>query len=253
MKHLSMLLVACVASAADAPKPNTLSREEIAAGKLLLFDGETTFGWTSKGMVLAKDGLLTLVGEGKDWTEAEPTLPLGNRWELTFEYRLEGTAGGVLGLKTAQQVAHHDLPKTDKPEWIRYRLALDIDPEASTFKAEHEAVDPAGKVLSKKAASRGLEGPDKQTVRPVWYGQPGARLQLRSVVIRPLGLKPIFNGKDLAGWKVFPGCSRRGMRRRSATSGKATTAPSRWTSEPGPSIGGSRRGAWCPTTWSGSP
>src|SRR4029077_20548431 len=31
------------------------------------------------------------------------------------------------------------------------------------------------------------------------------KLLLRNVKIRPLGLKPIFNGKDLSGWKKFEG------------------------------------------------
>lgn len=33
----------------------------------------------------------------------------------------------------------------------------------------------------------------------------GATVTLRSIKLRPLGLKPIFNGKDLTGWKVFKG------------------------------------------------
>ena len=52
---MSRLLAACAvlafafpASADDKqPKPNTLTAKEIADGWILLFDGETTFGWKS--------------------------------------------------------------------------------------------------------------------------------------------------------------------------------------------------------------
>src|SRR5262249_7169863 len=33
----------------------------------------------------------------------------------------------------------------------------------------------------------------------------GTKLEVRTLGIRPYGLESIFNGKDLTGWKVFPG------------------------------------------------
>ena len=39
------LMVFALSAAADEPKPNTLTPKEIADGWLMLFDGETTFGW----------------------------------------------------------------------------------------------------------------------------------------------------------------------------------------------------------------
>jgi hypothetical protein len=33
----------------------------------------------------------------------------------------------------------------------------------------------------------------------------GCKLSLRGIKLRPLGLKSVFNGKDLAGWKEIPG------------------------------------------------
>src|SRR5262249_60457657 len=44
---LALLAIALPTWAADAePKPNTLTPKEIADGWLLLFDGETMFGWS---------------------------------------------------------------------------------------------------------------------------------------------------------------------------------------------------------------
>ena len=51
---------------AHAAEPNALSQEEIADGWILLFDGETLFGWTpgSEANWKAHDGLIS-VTEGK--------------------------------------------------------------------------------------------------------------------------------------------------------------------------------------------
>src|SRR5262249_42374220 len=48
--------------AAEAKKPNTLTPKEIAAGWLLLFDGETTFGWTIDGEAKVDNGVMSLGG-----------------------------------------------------------------------------------------------------------------------------------------------------------------------------------------------
>src|SRR5205823_5361321 len=37
----------------------------------------------------------------------------------------------------------------------------------------------------------------------------GSELRLRRVSYKPLGAKPLFNGKDLTGWKVFDGDPKR--------------------------------------------
>src|SRR5262249_16671070 len=33
----------------------------------------------------------------------------------------------------------------------------------------------------------------------------GTRVALRNFKLKPTGARPVFNGKDLSGWKVFPG------------------------------------------------
>ena len=39
----------------------------------------------------------------------------------------------------------------------------------------------------------------------VLFAPPGTVLEVDRILFRPLGLETIFNGKDLTGWKVFPG------------------------------------------------
>src|SRR5207244_5387248 len=57
------VLFAATPVLADPPKSNTLTAQEIADGWILLFDGETTFGWKIEGQSEVKDGALVLGGE----------------------------------------------------------------------------------------------------------------------------------------------------------------------------------------------
>src|ERR1051326_3342019 len=70
----------------DKAKPNTLTPKEIADGWILLFDGETTFGWTGGGAKVEK-GSLIFAGD-KD-TELMSTTAYSN-FELSFDYDAEG-------------------------------------------------------------------------------------------------------------------------------------------------------------------
>ena len=42
-------------------------------------------------------------------------------------------------------------------------------------------------------------------IRTTWVADADTVLSLRNVKLRPLNTKPLFNGKDLTGWKEFPG------------------------------------------------
>ncbi|QEL14723.1 3-keto-disaccharide hydrolase [Limnoglobus roseus] len=70
---LCLLLASTFATAADAKKPALLTEKEIADGWVLLFDGETTFGWTGKATV-AGGALAVANGEA---TRFSVTLPAG--------------------------------------------------------------------------------------------------------------------------------------------------------------------------------
>jgi 3-keto-disaccharide hydrolase len=65
MRCLSLViaLVTSAAFAGEKAMPNTLTPKEIADGWILLFDGDTTFGWKVEGDAKVKDGMLVLGGE----------------------------------------------------------------------------------------------------------------------------------------------------------------------------------------------
>jgi hypothetical protein len=182
--------------AADETKANTLTPKEIADGWILLFDGETTFGWKSDGEVKAADGALVIGGK-------EPSLAsftsAFKEFELRFEYRLKN-AMALEMRQTLEKMPKEDyfqfgLPEPDGERWAE--LAFTVQQKKTTI---HQ---------------RGVKGGDKkQEIR--WLANDNSvhvsfstgkdnQGFVRNVRLRPLGLKSIFNGKDLSGWKEHPG------------------------------------------------
>jgi len=86
----ALLLVPCTALAVGPVTPNNVSPSNAADGWISLFDGVTTFGWTTAGTVSVMDGVLTIGGDAAasvTWTL--PTIPGefryaeldGNKWK----------------------------------------------------------------------------------------------------------------------------------------------------------------------------
>ena len=95
MRYLTFLFVLSLPIpcwAADEPKPNTLTPKEIADGWILLFDGETTFGWDATGKPEARGGVL-IHGSDKD-IHASTTMAF-RTYELKLEFLTEKTAKGA--------------------------------------------------------------------------------------------------------------------------------------------------------------
>src|SRR5258708_2497806 len=83
-----LLSSALLVRAADEPKPNTLTPKEIADGWLLLFDGESTFGWKTEGDVKVAGGVLTLGGSKQ--ARVYTTTEFGDAFDLSCECHAEG-------------------------------------------------------------------------------------------------------------------------------------------------------------------
>jgi hypothetical protein len=168
MKWWPAILAVCIAGAAwadDPPKPNQLTPKEITDGWISLFDGETTFGWKIDGEAKVENGVLILGGEKA--TTAATTTEFA---KFEFVYKYANASGGERTPKMSMV--------TSGPS----RLASASDAQGTY----HGAVKP----------KRG----------PIAFEIPaGGRVELREFRIRPIEYKPIFNGKDLTGWKEFPG------------------------------------------------
>jgi hypothetical protein len=176
---LSALLVLCCTlsiAAQEKAKPNTLTPKEITDGWILLFDGDTTFGWKADGSVKVDRGVIQL-GAGKRAELLNSTAFAG------FEFRAE----------YGPDTMHASLWACD---------------ELTRPGGNHKVTD----LLPSKDQAWQIVGLNDRPPSEKDIGGPtGIRfdvndrgvLKLRNAKLRPIGLKPLFNGKDLAGWKVF--------------------------------------------------
>jgi hypothetical protein len=175
----ALVLLWIAASAASAAgekaKPNTLVPKEIADGWILLFDGETTFGWKIEGEAKVENEVL-VVGGAKA-TKAETTTAFDWQGNLDHPFEMETSWEG------------------EKPP----RFLLPGNEWASLNDASKGKFFPQ-KVTYKGATRRPV--PPKPLAVEV---PAGSKLLLRNVKYRPLSLNPIFNGKDLSGWKEIAG------------------------------------------------
>ncbi len=183
----------------DKPKPNTLTPKEIADGWILLFDGETTFGWApfeyekgKKPDLAVKDGRLIVSGAR---SAARYTTQVGY-FELTGEYRTVGKGNGLIfGFRRgseAENAMGGDLVPPDGDGWQKLHVRS-APREYSIAMQEGKATKIGGPLISDDATAE---------IRFALSGQDGSRIELRNLKLRPLSTYLLFTGKNLDGWKI---------------------------------------------------
>jgi 3-keto-disaccharide hydrolase len=207
------LIAITAVNADDKPKSNTLTPKEAADGWLLLFDGETTFGWIDRKVVnkdyytfAAKDGALLMEGRNGGMVSIEHATPF-RHFELVGEYRLSGLAD-YARCHVQVNVRHEnpivgnarsmELPASK--EWKSFSMRIAPDGVRSTI---------ADKVIQDWKARTGK---DKDQFAPVIVQEcriqfftperTDTRCEFRNLKLRPLDGVPLFNGKNLDGWRV---------------------------------------------------
>lgn len=190
---LPTLTLAAVAGG-DETRANVLTPAEAAEGWLLLFDGETAFGWSASpaDKLAVKDGVLRFAGAG---TLANHTA--FHQYALQFQCRFEGAkTHDDVKLNFAGKSVGIALPpgKGKGPAWAQGKLIVSGGRFKLSIKSDRgEFPVVAGEVPA------GSVSPLSFTVAE------GVVLELRDVVLVPLGARALFNGKTLEGWKEFPG------------------------------------------------
>ena len=207
-------------AAGDSPEPNCvqnrLTAEELAAGWILLFDGETLFGWkaasqtdwqVADGAIRAAEGEAGLLHTTTQFSD----------FELRCDFKSGPDTNSGIFLRTS--------PKPSGPTSGCYELNI-ASPLQSPF--------PTGSLVGRKkgafsfadnqwhtyhVVARGgnfsvrLDGRpvlEWKDARPLGRGFIGLQknegpIAFRNIKLRPLGLASLFNGKDLTGWRSFPG------------------------------------------------
>ena len=151
-------------------KPNTLTAKEIADGRVLLFDGETTFGWKVKGEVKVENGTLVLGGTKATTLTSTTSLGYGT-------WRMEAKSTKEPGFITVHGKLRMPAP-SDKP-WASVSI-------------ERTSAEDTGR-------------PIKSPFPVELSVDAGGTFSIRNFRFRPSTPTQLFNGKDLSGWKVFKG------------------------------------------------
>ncbi len=219
-------VVGLVQAGQSSMPPNTLTSQEVAEGWLLVFDGQSLFGWQPMpaGAWQVVDGLLQVQPEQTKAPEAVQTkakaiLISTTEWAdfiLRLDFQTDPGAQVELLLRTPSE--------PNQPSKEGYPLVLACQEQASW---------PVGSIRGRKKADlvdlqpgwRRLEATleggtirvrlDGQEVlqyedpKPIRRGHLALHVQngraaFRNLMLRPLGLRSIFNGKDLTGWKPYP-------------------------------------------------
>ena len=218
---LCFTLFAVFGSSAQSAEPsqqghNALSQQELEEGWILLFDGETTFGWqaSSKADWQVKDGVIS-VSKGEKGL-LNTTTEFAD-YVFRVDFRAPAKTNSGIFLRTPEKPAD---PASDC-----YELNIagpDVSPVptgsfvgrkkvgVNEFNAEwrsYEVKAEGGHFVVTLDDERVLDYTDE---KPLGRGFIGLQfnegpVEFRNIKLKPLGLKSIVNGRDLSDWKVFPG------------------------------------------------
>ncbi len=194
------LLLLTPAAARAGDNANTLTPKEAADGWLLLFDGKTTFGWDVEGEAAIEKGALAF--GGKKTTVADLTTHF-NSFELRLECRVEGADAAKLVRRRGGATSSNNLERAaaNNPAWDTLMLRVEFDAAQGKETETLEYTSTSAGDVKGKGDATGVSGPLALRLEV----PRGSKLLVRNFKLKPLAMKSIFNGKDLAGWKVFPG------------------------------------------------
>jgi hypothetical protein len=203
-----LVLGACILGARD----NTVSRAEAQDGWLLLFDGESLFGWSQDGKKWhAGDGVLSC--DAGDCGELRTNAPFTD-YDLKFDFRaVRADSDASLLFRFAKEGAPADsgyelrLGDSDV-KWPAGSIAQHFRSEAGKLQPNQwhtVEMEVSGDDLSVKIDGRtGASGKDSKSHAGyiALACQHGGKFDFRNIKLKPLGLKPIFNATDMSGWKA---------------------------------------------------
>jgi hypothetical protein len=196
--------LALAALAAEEPKANTLTAKEAAEGWLQLFDGETTFGWTSpngsqwtvfNGMLAPQAGTPGLLVTTSRFGDFDLKMEYRARRDSEAKLRVGCQADGTF--VPGHQSEH--MLRTFGDSWVE--LSVQVKGGVWTRVEGRTLSGVSGVGFATKSTEV------KPPPRPVagHIALVGNGMVVRNIRLKPLATGSLFNGKDLTGWKVFPG------------------------------------------------
>ncbi len=224
MKYAALFAILLLPAVLSAQQPNTLTPQEVRDGWILLWDGETDFGWEWHGDAVwtFRDGILKASSGENGWLGTTTTF--GDfRLKLEFRTAADGNSGIFLrsaregqphrtgyelqiyddqpqGFNTGSLVFYQKAPpaKLIADQWNTY----DIVAQGSHYK-----ITLNGKVVLETDNPTHLSG-----VIGLQYNV-DKPIELRNLKLKPLGLESLFNGRNLDGWSKVDRPNRAGDHR----------------------------------------
>jgi predicted component of type VI protein secretion system len=191
----------------------SLSQEEIQSGWLHLFDG-TMSGWTaSGGEWQTKDNMLS--SDMSFSRRIVTAYPIPD-FLLEFDYRLSATpSGAALRIRTSRDGEPADsgyrIPLSDSTkEWPQGSIVnrSAAQPASLALGSWHSVrVEALGDHIKVEIDGRTTADIHDDAARSgfiAFESTRGVSMDVRDVRLKPLNIKQVFDGSDLAGWKNIP-------------------------------------------------
>lgn len=203
----------------SAERNSLLTRDQIDAGWIALFDGHSLFGWkpNSDANWSVKDGAIT-ADSGMPGLLCTP-VRFAN-FELKCDYRLAAGGNSGIFLRTAFQpknpaVDCYELNMCDTHKEFRTASLVGRTKPTETFTGEdgewhsfHVTCDGARTTVTfdgKPALEFDDAGEKPLHAGHIGLQMNGGKVEFRNVFLKPLGVKPLFDGKSLDGWRKVDG------------------------------------------------
>lgn len=198
--------------------PKLLTREQIEAGWISLFDGHSLFGWkaNSDANWSVRDGVIQ--ANTGDPGLLLTTIELAD-FELLCDFRLVKGGNSGIFLRTVSQpknpaVDCYELNICDSHETFptgslvaRKRIEKNVATEGEwkTYHVRMEGPRIEVQLDGKVVMVLTDDSEASQRIGQLGLQMNGGKIEFRNVFVRPLGMKAIFNGKNLDGWREVPG------------------------------------------------
>ncbi len=194
--------------------PVMLSEEELAEGWISLFDGQTLFGWQSTGQADWRVEQGAIVVEQGVPGFLMTTTQFGD-YQLKLDFRCERDTNSGIFLATqlepgdvAQECYELNIAGMDNPfptGSLVQRQAVTEDLHRDDWQSYDIRVE-QGHLLIRLDDKLVLDYTDPEPIRRGHIGLQlnKGKVAFRNIRLKPLGMRSLFNGKNLEGWTEYP-------------------------------------------------
>ncbi len=201
------------------PEGFPLTIEQASQGWIALFDGHSLFGWEANdpgvnwsvadGVITADTGPIGLLNTAVPFAD----------YELLCDFNLADGGNSGIFLRTltspmnvATDCYELNMAQTHPEGFTTGSIVGHIATEAAPASPDEwhtfRVICEGAHIQVELDGAPILDYTDPNAVRSSGYiglQKNAGRIAFRNVLLRPIGLEPLFNGSDLAGWREVPG------------------------------------------------